>query len=61
MDITKYMIKLLYSFGEWCAEAYMETDYSSITEKDFERTVRKYAIYKAVGIDECEVNGDEDS
>ena len=45
---------------EWCAEAYMETDYSSITEKDFELTIKKYAIYKAVGVDECEVSENED-
>lgn len=31
---------------EWCAEAYMETDYSKITDKDFARTVRDYAIHK---------------
>ena len=31
---------------EWCAEAYMETDYSKITEKDFIETVKKYVAYK---------------
>jgi type I restriction enzyme M protein len=31
---------------EWCAEAYMETDYSMLTKADFEKTVRDYAIYK---------------
>lgn len=31
---------------EWCAEAYMETDYSKISEADFLRTVRDYAIHK---------------
>jgi type I restriction enzyme M protein len=31
---------------EWCAEAYMETDYSTITEKDFERELKKYVIFK---------------
>lgn len=31
---------------EWCAEAYMETDYSKITEADFLKTVRDYAIHK---------------
>lgn len=34
---------------EWCAEAYMETDYSKITQEDFERTVRNYAIFKMLG------------
>ena len=30
---------------EWCAEAYMETDYSTITRSEFESTVRNYAIF----------------
>jgi type I restriction enzyme M protein len=29
---------------EWCAEAYMETDYSLLTAADYEATVREYAI-----------------
>jgi type I restriction enzyme M protein len=42
-------LSVLNSIGsdeEWCAEAYMETDYSKITEADFIRTVRDYAIHK---------------
>lgn len=31
---------------EWCAEAYMETDYSKITKADFVKTVRDYAIHR---------------
>lgn len=31
---------------EWCAEAYMETDYSLLSESDFRKTVRDYAIHK---------------
>lgn len=31
---------------EWCAEAYMETDYSKITQADFEETVRKFALFQ---------------
>lgn len=34
---------------EWCAEAYMETDYAKITQADFECTVRNYAIFKMLG------------
>ena len=30
---------------EWLAEAYMETDYSGLTEKDFEQVVRDYCAY----------------
>jgi SAM-dependent methyltransferase len=31
---------------EWCAEAYMETDYSNILQEDFEQTVKNYAIFR---------------
>lgn len=31
---------------EWCAEAYMETDYSQINSQIFEETVKNYMIFK---------------
>lgn len=31
---------------EWCAEAYMETDYSIITKSDYEKAVKKFLIFK---------------
>lgn len=31
---------------EWCAEAYMETDYSTLCKADFESEVKKYIAYK---------------
>jgi len=31
---------------EWCAEAYMETDYATITKADYERAVKKMLIFK---------------
>lgn len=30
---------------EWLAEAYMKTDYSTLTEEDFEKTIRNYYSY----------------
>lgn len=36
---------------EWCAEAYLETDYDSLSEKDFERVLKKYVMFKSLGID----------
>ena len=30
---------------EWLAEAYMETDYSTLTDEDFRRTINKYLSY----------------
>lgn len=31
---------------EWCAEAYMETDYSKLDKKQFEKTIKDYAVFK---------------
>lgn len=33
---------------EWCVEAYMETDYSAITTKSFEETLRDYAVFNLI-------------
>jgi type I restriction enzyme M protein len=34
---------------EWCAEAYMETDYTKLTQADFATVVRNYAMFKLLG------------
>lgn len=31
---------------EWCAEAYMETDYSTLTEDDFVKTIKDYVAFQ---------------
>lgn len=31
---------------EWCAEAYMQTDYSTLTQRQFEEVVQNYAIFR---------------
>lgn len=36
---------------EWCAEAYMETDYSKLNEKDFVRDLKKFVLFKKMDID----------
>lgn len=36
---------------EWCAEAYLETDYSTLDENDFERDVKKYIMFKTLGVE----------
>ena len=33
---------------EWCAEAFLSTDYATITERDFAREVRKYLAFKII-------------
>ncbi len=32
---------------EWCAEAYLETDYSDVSEISFEKELKKYAYFKS--------------
>lgn len=38
---------------EWCAEAYLETDYSNISQDDFEHELKNYMLFKLL-------NGDTD-
>lgn len=38
---------------EWCAEAYMETDYSTLCENDFISTIKKYVAYKFLNDEEA--------
>lgn len=33
---------------EWCAEAYLETDYDGLSIDDFKDTLKKYFVYKAL-------------
>jgi type I restriction enzyme M protein len=35
---------------EWCAEAYMETDYSTLTQSDFALVVKNYAMFRTFGL-----------
>lgn len=37
------VVKAVTADDEWCAEAYMETDYSGLTFEDFEDVLREYA------------------
>ncbi len=39
------LTKCVSAEDEWCAEAYMETDYSKIMQEDFEEVVKKYALF----------------
>ena len=33
---------------EWCAEAYMKTDYAKLTIEDFTKTVKNFLSYKFI-------------
>lgn len=35
---------------EWCCEAYMETDYSTITEEDFVKTIKDFVIFQELNL-----------
>nr|WP_315466150.1 N-6 DNA methylase [uncultured Rhodoferax sp.] len=44
------VIQKVSAVDEWCAEAYIEADYTKLTQADFERTVKNYAIFRLTGI-----------
>ena len=44
-----YMKRKIKTGDEALAEAYIKTDYSKLTNEDFERTLKKYALYKYMG------------
>lgn len=44
--IGESVLKKVGPTDEWVAEAYMETDYSSLSERDFAETVREYALFQ---------------
>lgn len=49
---------------EWCAEAHMETDYSTVTRDVFEEVVKNYAIFRLLGAGnspETTADDDDDS
>lgn len=51
-EVSGLSIKREVGFSdEWCAEAYMETDYSKITKSDFERFLREYVAFKFLNQD----------
>ena len=45
-EIGFSLLKEVKSTDEWCVEAYMETDYSKLTDDDFIKTIRSYVAYK---------------
>ena len=46
-EIKKLSVnKKLVHDDEWCAEAYLETDYSSLDEAEFKETIKQFVMYK---------------
>lgn len=45
-SVSKLSVKTkLGANDEWCAEAYMETDYSTLSKEDFKKTLREYVAF----------------
>ena len=40
------VLKKVAANDEWCAEAYMETDYSTLGQSDFERELKQYVVFR---------------
>jgi type I restriction enzyme M protein len=40
------VMQIVKAEDEWCAESYMETDYSNLTEEGFEKTIKEYLAFK---------------
>jgi type I restriction-modification system DNA methylase subunit len=40
------VLKIVSADDEWCAEAYMQTDYSDLSVDDFADTIKKFALFK---------------
>jgi type I restriction enzyme M protein len=56
------VMQMVTADDEWCAEAYLETDYSKITQADFEKVVRNYAIFRMISsVDNVQEDGDAES
>lgn len=51
------VLQAVTSTDEWCAEAYMETDYSTLTGQDFERELKRYVAFRIMN--EMSESGDE--
>jgi hypothetical protein len=57
------VIKTVTDTDEWCAEAYMETDYSQLGPAEFEEVLRRYVLFRASdasGIDPNPIQNDAD-
>ena len=40
------VVRAVTASDEWCAEAYMETDYTTIRKEDFEQALREYVAFQ---------------
>ena len=50
-EVGLSVLRAVTASDEWCAEAYLETDYLKITQDEFAKTVRDYAVHKLTLVD----------
>lgn len=46
--VGKTVLQCVTANDEWLCEAYMEMDYSILTQNDFEQTIRNFLAYKLI-------------
>lgn len=46
---------------EWCAEAYMQTDYSGLKLRDYENSVKKFVLFNLMNLSGINIGGDKET
>lgn len=54
------VMQMVTAGDEWVAEAYMETDYSSITQEDFKQVLMDYALFTLRSSSEAVAGGEKE-
>ena len=47
-EVGLSVLRSVRATDEWCAEAYLETDYLALTQSDFEKSLKEYIAFKVV-------------
>ena len=53
------VLQMVGARDEWCAEAYMETDYSTLRREDFESELKKYVAFRILNVEGTMSDEDE--
>lgn len=54
------VIQMVSANDEWCAEAYMETDYSILSSDDFDAELKKYVVFRILNEGNSDSDDDDD-
>lgn len=55
------VIQAVTAEDEWCAEAYMETDYLTLTQADYEQVVKKFLMFNLMACATADTNNAQDA